>query len=400
MSLVRNQQVTVFRAPASLPDNSILAILEDREQNIWVGTADGLVRMSAPDVGALNKRDGLSEDNVATTYCDQRGSLWFTTVTGRVFQYVNGRVEPVHLPPPADLLRIRGTFEDHTGAFWFGTDNQGVVRFANGKATRFTVAEGLAQQRHSSVLRRSKSEPVDRHNQRTQPLGRLALQELLSRRGALVRVGSRHRRRPQWRHAGGHGPRPQSLPRRQIRGRSGLRRAPPRSHLVHLSGVAGHPVGRHSRRRPGARAKRKGIPNHDPGRAVEQLHFSRGWRWTRQPLDERSAGTFRGIDCRPAFRRRRQVGIDRGSRLRNRRRFGVRADQWRRTAIRVCGAGWRVVVSERQGSGPLQAWSSADHLSCAGSRGVGSGGWQGCCGYRRRDDWPGPAAGRNRIHRL
>ena len=74
---------------------------------------------------------------------DRRGSLWFTTVTGRVFQYVNGRVEPVHLPPPADLLRIRGTFEDHTGAFWFGTDNQGVVRFANGKATRFTVAEGL-----------------------------------------------------------------------------------------------------------------------------------------------------------------------------------------------------------------------------------------------------------------
>jgi hypothetical protein len=143
LSLVRNQQVTVFRAPASLPDNSILAILEDREQNIWVGTADGLVRMSAPDVGALNKRDGLSEDNVSTTYCGPGGSLWFTTVTGRVFQYVNGRVEPVHLPPPADLLRIRGTLEDHTGAFWFGTDNQGVVRFANGKATRFTVADGL-----------------------------------------------------------------------------------------------------------------------------------------------------------------------------------------------------------------------------------------------------------------
>jgi ligand-binding sensor domain-containing protein len=39
LSLVRNEQVTVFRAPASLPDNSILAILEDREQNIWVGTA-------------------------------------------------------------------------------------------------------------------------------------------------------------------------------------------------------------------------------------------------------------------------------------------------------------------------------------------------------------------------
>jgi ligand-binding sensor domain-containing protein len=131
--------------------------------------------MSAPDVGALNNRDGLAEDNISTTYCDQRGGLWFTTVTGRVFQYVNGRVEPVHLPPPADLLRIRATFEDHTGAFWFGTDNQGAVRFVNGKSHAFYRGRRTAQQRHSSVLRRSKPQSVDRYNQRTQPLGRLTL---------------------------------------------------------------------------------------------------------------------------------------------------------------------------------------------------------------------------------
>ena len=125
----------------NLPDNSITALWEDREQNIWVGTADGLVRMSAPDVGVLNSRDGLSGDNVITTYCGKDGTLWLTTVTGRVFHYLNGQIEAVHLPPPADNLRIRGTFEDHTGAFWFGTDNQGVARLANGKATRYTSAQ-------------------------------------------------------------------------------------------------------------------------------------------------------------------------------------------------------------------------------------------------------------------
>ena len=70
---VSGPQETVFRAPASLPDNSILAILEDREQSIWVGTADGLVRLSAPEVGVLNSRDGLSGDNISTIYCGQRG---------------------------------------------------------------------------------------------------------------------------------------------------------------------------------------------------------------------------------------------------------------------------------------------------------------------------------------
>jgi ligand-binding sensor domain-containing protein/signal transduction histidine kinase len=140
---VHDRQVTAFRAPANLPDNSILSILEDREHSIWIGTADGLVRMSAPEVNVLSSRDGLSSDNVTTIYCGQRGNLWLTTVTGRIFQYANGRIHARELPPPADTLRIRGTFLDHTGAFWFGTDNQGVVRFVKGKATRFTIADGL-----------------------------------------------------------------------------------------------------------------------------------------------------------------------------------------------------------------------------------------------------------------
>jgi ligand-binding sensor domain-containing protein/signal transduction histidine kinase len=141
--LIQNGRRTSFRAPASLPNNNILAVVEDREQNIWVGTADGLVRMSSPDVGLLNSRDGLSDDNVSTVYCDRHGTLWLTTVTGRAFRYANGRVEAVRFPPLADGLRIRGAYEDRTGAFWFGTNNQGVVRVAKGKTSRFTMSEGL-----------------------------------------------------------------------------------------------------------------------------------------------------------------------------------------------------------------------------------------------------------------
>ncbi len=140
---IRDGRKTAFRAPASLPNNNVLAVVEDREQNIWVGTADGLVRMSSPDVGLLNSRDGLSDDNVSTIYCDHHGSLWLTTVTGGVFRYGNGRIEAVRFPPPAKNLRIRGSYEDRTGAFWFGTNNQGVVRVANGKTSRFTMSEGL-----------------------------------------------------------------------------------------------------------------------------------------------------------------------------------------------------------------------------------------------------------------
>ncbi len=143
LSLVQDGRETAFRAPIALPNDSISAILEDREQNIWVGTADGLVRMSAADVGLLNSGDGLADENVSTVYCDHHGSIWLTTVTGGIFRYANGRIEGVPLPAGTESLRIRGTYEDRAGAFWFGTDNQGVVRVANGSASRFTMAEGL-----------------------------------------------------------------------------------------------------------------------------------------------------------------------------------------------------------------------------------------------------------------
>jgi ligand-binding sensor domain-containing protein/signal transduction histidine kinase len=140
---VHDRLETLFRAPVNLPDNSILSILEDREHNIWIGTADGLVRLSTPDVNVLNTGDRLSGDNVLTVYCGHRGDLWLTTVTGRIFQYVNGRINAKELPPPANALRFRGTFEDHAGTFWFGTGSQGFVRLVQGKATRFTDADGL-----------------------------------------------------------------------------------------------------------------------------------------------------------------------------------------------------------------------------------------------------------------
>jgi ligand-binding sensor domain-containing protein/signal transduction histidine kinase len=133
---------TTLRTPV-LPNNGVSALLEDREQNLWVGTSDGLVRLSTPVISVLKGRDGLSDDNISTIYADRPGTLWLTTVTGKIVKYAEGRASEFRLPPPARELRVRGTLEDRSGALWFGTDNAGVVRFANGKATRFTTADGL-----------------------------------------------------------------------------------------------------------------------------------------------------------------------------------------------------------------------------------------------------------------
>jgi len=128
---------------AALPDPSVLSILEDREHTIWIGTPDGLVRLTEPDAGIVDHRHGLANDNVLTAHCAGNGDIWLTTVNGGLYRYANGRAEPFRPPAPANDLRFLGVFEEPGGARWFGTDSQGAVRLANGVATRFTMREGM-----------------------------------------------------------------------------------------------------------------------------------------------------------------------------------------------------------------------------------------------------------------
>ena len=141
--MVRAGQRAAVQVAAGLPDSSVISMLEDREHAVWLGTADGLVRLTEPDVHVLDRRDGLSDENVVTAYCSQDGGVWLTTVTGELYRYRDGEANQVRLPAPADGLRFLGVYEDSKGAMWLGTDNQGAVRWSGGLARRFTMAEGL-----------------------------------------------------------------------------------------------------------------------------------------------------------------------------------------------------------------------------------------------------------------
>ena len=184
------RQETAFRAPAHCPNNSVSALLEDREQNIWVGTADGLVRMSAPDVSVLNSRDGLSDDNISTIYCDRRGALWLTTVTGKIVRYA----ERPHRGA-SDLPRARrrpALSRDLRGPHRrilvrHRQSGRGAPRQRQGHAVHHR--RRAAQQRLSGLLRGPRRQSVDRHHQRAQPLGRRAFPELLSARRASRTAG-------------------------------------------------------------------------------------------------------------------------------------------------------------------------------------------------------------------
>ena len=134
---------TTYRASDILPDNTVLSVFEDREQNLWVGTQDGLLRLTRSTVETITSANGLADDNVATVYEDPGGTLWIATITNQLYRLEGQRAVPFTLPREAAKFGPRNVYVDRAGVEWLGSLNQGILRIAAGKARAFVIGEGL-----------------------------------------------------------------------------------------------------------------------------------------------------------------------------------------------------------------------------------------------------------------
>ncbi len=131
--------ITTFHSPRTLPGSTVTAIWEDREHSLWIGTEDGLLRLSRTTLTTLDQADGLSDNNVATTYEDRSGVVWVTTFTGDVFRIVQGKIVPYRLPDKLADYRVTTVFEDSSGAMYFSLTSRGFAKVVDGHATVYTT---------------------------------------------------------------------------------------------------------------------------------------------------------------------------------------------------------------------------------------------------------------------
>jgi ligand-binding sensor domain-containing protein/signal transduction histidine kinase len=171
-------QAEQFTKKDGLSHDYVISALEDREGNIWFGTAGGLDRfreskvtpVSIPDgdqprcllastdgsiwTGAANRRllqigpNGIpkvrADTRTTALFEDRAGSLWLATTYGLVGRLVGNSVEYLHLPEGNP--HIWSIAMDHTGGLWILDDDNGVTRFANGELTSFRDVPELPHQ--------------------------------------------------------------------------------------------------------------------------------------------------------------------------------------------------------------------------------------------------------------
>src|ERR1700694_5959357 len=151
----------------------IRSLLEDKqEKTLWIGTfGGGLARYTAGEFQSYTEQDGLPGKFILALAQDRQGTLWIGTdrglaefkggkflprpeVTEEIISLAIAPDQPVWAATAHDVYRIGKTAEklqlpfndpkslyfDHEGSAWMGTSTHGLYTCGNGKLTHYDSA--------------------------------------------------------------------------------------------------------------------------------------------------------------------------------------------------------------------------------------------------------------------
>jgi len=124
----------------TLTSNNTLSILSDSKKNLWIGTYNGLNKyLSGPD---RFKRIASPSNSTLTYYClyeDRKGNIWAGTNAGLFrINTTNDQPESVDFAPVDSSAErsVRAILEDRSGNFWIGT-TMGLFRIRKSETKAF-----------------------------------------------------------------------------------------------------------------------------------------------------------------------------------------------------------------------------------------------------------------------
>ena len=149
---IEGKKVTMYTIANGLPNNSVRSIVEDKQKNIWIGTADGVVYITPQ--GDIVTPAGLAaygDDKclVVSLYCDTAGRVWMaTTKMHGVYYYTpNSKLFKAYTGFNAiDYSTVNAVAQDSDGSFWFGLTQRGVVHVSEGKVVHYESMSGFVDE--------------------------------------------------------------------------------------------------------------------------------------------------------------------------------------------------------------------------------------------------------------
>jgi len=137
-----------------LSNNHVRAITADFKGQLWVGTDYGLNRLSTDGFRTFTTGDGLYDNIITALDIDPWGHLWVGTLRGGLAEFYEGIFHIYGYDEGLFNLSVNGIFVDHMGTIWIGTfeglyslrQGENIVRPVSG--TSYTPITSIIEDSH------------------------------------------------------------------------------------------------------------------------------------------------------------------------------------------------------------------------------------------------------------
>lgn len=141
---VSSNGVKRFTVKDGLTSNTVLSLFEDSAGTLWIGTADGLTRFVNGAFSSFSEREGLLGKEVWAIYEDRERSLWVGTAGGGINLFKKGLFTTLTKSKGLPSDTILPVYQDRQGTVWIGSD-QGLTAWKDGRLTNYTGKEGAPE---------------------------------------------------------------------------------------------------------------------------------------------------------------------------------------------------------------------------------------------------------------
>ena len=138
-----DSQGNISTAAYDLPNDNVWALHRDRQERLWVGTADGLLVNDNGKTLSFKVSDGLPSPHIFSIEEGAEGTIWVGTNLG-IAQFDDGQFFTPEVLAPLNGLLIWDIFLDSRGIYWIGTAGAGLYRYDGLCLSHLSTEDGLA----------------------------------------------------------------------------------------------------------------------------------------------------------------------------------------------------------------------------------------------------------------